>query len=248
MPPGATGGPQVSGGQGLTGLRERARLVGGMVHSGPVPGGGFRLAGVLPYGPVAVSATAREPVPTAETAGAAAGPDGSGGPGDPDAPIGGFPDTGRGRPLVRTGKDGKPVIDWARVYAAPDTARFRGEPRRSGFAVGCGLAAGAVVVLGLVTAWGAVELFKAMEESSVSPATFERLKTGAPEDEVRKQLPEQSFLNSELNDQGPAKPEGARCETFASVEPSDDWAEERAFRFCFKDGKLVEKQTFVGKV
>ncbi|MFB7663188.1 sensor histidine kinase [Kitasatospora sp. NPDC056138] len=41
--------PVVSGGQGLTGLRERARLLGGMVHSGPTPGGGFRLAGVLPY-------------------------------------------------------------------------------------------------------------------------------------------------------------------------------------------------------
>ncbi|MFG2818587.1 sensor histidine kinase [Kitasatospora sp. NPDC048365] len=39
----------VSGGQGLTGLRERARLLGGMVHSGAAPGGGFRLAGVLPY-------------------------------------------------------------------------------------------------------------------------------------------------------------------------------------------------------
>ncbi|GCD44469.1 two-component sensor histidine kinase [Streptomyces paromomycinus] len=248
VPPGAAGGPQVSGGQGLTGLRERARLVGGMVHSGPVPGGGFRLAGVLPYGPVAVPATAREPVPTGEAAGAAAGPGGPGGPCGPDAPIGGFPDPGRGRPVVRTGKDGKPVIDWSRVYAAPDTAMFRGEPRRSGFAVGCGLAAGVVVVLGLVTAWGAVELFKAMEESSVAPATFERLKTGAPEDEVREQLPAESFLNSELNDQGPAKPEGARCETFASDEPSEDWAQERAFRFCFKDGKLVEKQTFVGKV
>ncbi|NED09019.1 two-component sensor histidine kinase, partial [Streptomyces sp. SID6648] len=33
----------------LTGLRERARLVGGMVHTGPTPDGGFRLAGVLPY-------------------------------------------------------------------------------------------------------------------------------------------------------------------------------------------------------
>ncbi|MGE7438458.1 sensor histidine kinase [Kitasatospora sp. NPDC001175] len=42
-------GPVVSGGQGLTGLRERARLLGGMVHSGPTPEGGFRLAGVLPY-------------------------------------------------------------------------------------------------------------------------------------------------------------------------------------------------------
>ncbi|MEU7203344.1 histidine kinase [Streptomyces sp. NPDC045470] len=255
VPPGAAGGPQVSGGQGLTGLRERARLVGGMVHSGPVPGGGFRLAGVLPYGPVAVSA--REPVPTAETAGAAGGPGGLSGPGGlispggsdgPGGSGGGFPDTDRGRPVVRTGKDGRPVIDWSRVYAAPDTAMFRGEARRSGFAVGCGLAAGVVVVLGLVTAWGMVELFKAMKDSSVSPGTFEQMRVGMPEEEVREELPEESFLNSGLNDQGPAKPEGARCETFASAEPSADWAEERAFRFCFKDGKLVEKQTFLGKV
>lgn len=39
----------VSGGQGLAGLRERARLVGGMVHAGPTPEQGFRLAAVLPY-------------------------------------------------------------------------------------------------------------------------------------------------------------------------------------------------------
>ena len=39
----------VSGGQGLTGLRERARLVGGMVHAGPGTDGGWRLAAVLPY-------------------------------------------------------------------------------------------------------------------------------------------------------------------------------------------------------
>ncbi|WP_259471030.1 sensor histidine kinase [Streptomyces sp. 1114.5] len=45
----AGAGPAVSGGQGLTGLRERARLVGGMVHAGPTPDQGFRLAAVLPY-------------------------------------------------------------------------------------------------------------------------------------------------------------------------------------------------------
>ncbi|WP_405020985.1 histidine kinase [Kitasatospora sp. NBC_00070] len=39
----------VSGGQGLTGLRERTRLLGGMLHAGPTPDGGYRLAGVLPY-------------------------------------------------------------------------------------------------------------------------------------------------------------------------------------------------------
>ncbi|KRB72562.1 hypothetical protein ASE03_22210 [Kitasatospora sp. Root187] len=39
----------VSGGQGLTGLRERTRLLGGMLHAGATPDGGYRLAGVLPY-------------------------------------------------------------------------------------------------------------------------------------------------------------------------------------------------------
>ncbi|GAB7187219.1 signal transduction histidine kinase ComP [Kitasatospora sp. Ki12] len=45
----AGAGAAVSGGQGLTGLRERARLVGGMVHAGQTPEQGFRLAAVLPY-------------------------------------------------------------------------------------------------------------------------------------------------------------------------------------------------------
>ncbi|MCX4787918.1 MULTISPECIES: ATP-binding protein [unclassified Streptomyces] len=43
-------GEVVSGGQGLPGLRERARLVGGMVYAGRTQDGGFRVAGVLPYG------------------------------------------------------------------------------------------------------------------------------------------------------------------------------------------------------
>nr|SCN11968.1 putative two-component system sensor kinase [Kitasatospora aburaviensis] len=43
------GSAPVSGGQGLTGLRERARLVGGMVHAGPTAEAGFRIAAVLPY-------------------------------------------------------------------------------------------------------------------------------------------------------------------------------------------------------
>ncbi|MFF2044189.1 sensor histidine kinase [Kitasatospora sp. NPDC058170] len=46
---GAGGLVAVSGGQGLTGLRERARLVGGMVHAGPTPEAGFRIAAVLPF-------------------------------------------------------------------------------------------------------------------------------------------------------------------------------------------------------
>lgn len=45
----------VSGGQGLDGLAERARLVGGMCHAGPADGGGFRVAGMLPYGAAPVA-------------------------------------------------------------------------------------------------------------------------------------------------------------------------------------------------
>ncbi|MGA5821800.1 sensor histidine kinase [Kitasatospora sp. NPDC094028] len=45
----AGAGAAVSGGQGLAGLRERARLAGGMVHAGATPEQGFRLAAVLPY-------------------------------------------------------------------------------------------------------------------------------------------------------------------------------------------------------
>ncbi|RRR72690.1 two-component sensor histidine kinase, partial [Streptomyces sp. RP5T] len=42
--------PEISGGQGLKGLRERVGRVGGMVHTGPTEDGGFRIAGMLPYG------------------------------------------------------------------------------------------------------------------------------------------------------------------------------------------------------
>lgn len=50
-PPAAPSAPAVpvSGSQGLAGLRERARLVGGMVRARATGDGGFRVAGVLPY-------------------------------------------------------------------------------------------------------------------------------------------------------------------------------------------------------
>lgn len=39
---------QLSTGHGLLGLRERAAAVGGELHAGPLPGGGFRVAATLP--------------------------------------------------------------------------------------------------------------------------------------------------------------------------------------------------------
>jgi len=39
------------GGQGITGMRERARALGGTLEAGPRPGGGFRVRASLPLGP-----------------------------------------------------------------------------------------------------------------------------------------------------------------------------------------------------
>ncbi|MFJ8430761.1 sensor histidine kinase [Kitasatospora sp. NPDC094019] len=86
----------VSGGQGLTGLRERARLVGGMVHAGPTPGAGFRLAAVLPYqGADGAGAQGVD-------AGPAAGPGIGASYPEPDAWPGGMPGAAAGPPKRRS--------------------------------------------------------------------------------------------------------------------------------------------------
>ncbi|HEX3515691.1 MAG TPA: sensor histidine kinase [Trebonia sp.] len=51
--PGVAAGPLADGhrpGHGLTGMRERAELLGGSLSAGPAPGGGFVVSAVLPLG------------------------------------------------------------------------------------------------------------------------------------------------------------------------------------------------------
>ncbi|GLY95058.1 hypothetical protein Acsp02_23130 [Actinoplanes sp. NBRC 103695] len=56
-PPGAPpAGPSIGGGNGITGMRERARSAGGDLDAGPLPGGGWRVRATLP---APVSAAAR---------------------------------------------------------------------------------------------------------------------------------------------------------------------------------------------
>ncbi|WUI03268.1 histidine kinase [Spirillospora sp. NBC_00431] len=59
------GGPPLlpSGGHGLTGLTERVRLLGGTLHAGPTPAGGFTVTAHLPTAPHTAP-----PAPTASTA------------------------------------------------------------------------------------------------------------------------------------------------------------------------------------
>ncbi|MFF0835071.1 MULTISPECIES: sensor histidine kinase [unclassified Streptomyces] len=49
---GGSGGGAAGAGRGLVGMEERARLVGGTLRAGPLPGGGFEVAARLPTGDV----------------------------------------------------------------------------------------------------------------------------------------------------------------------------------------------------
>lgn len=219
--PAAAPGPGevVSGGQGLTGLRERARLVGGMVYAGAVEGGGFRVAGVLPYG--------TEPAGAQET-----GTE-SGGTGEVADDFG---QQLRAHMLVRGGAP----MDWAAV----DRELMRGRSRFGGAALGCGIAVAALVVL-LIVIGAAVALFVgSVSDATISRSEYDSIRVGEPESAVRSRLPSgDSILTPGLDRKGPPRPEGATC--LALVEAEDtELATTSVFRFCFKDGKLVEKQAY----
>ncbi|MBZ4322998.1 sensor histidine kinase [Streptomyces huiliensis] len=55
-------------GHGLVGMRERVRLVGGTLDTGPLPDGGFRVAARLPYAAEAPAPITEPTAPTAPTA------------------------------------------------------------------------------------------------------------------------------------------------------------------------------------
>ncbi|MGW7103722.1 sensor histidine kinase [Streptomyces sp. NPDC054838] len=199
----------VSGGQGLTGLRERARLVGGMVYAGAAEGGGFRVAGVLPYG--------------AEPAGAEEVADDFG---------------QQARPPVL---QGPPPMDWAAVDRELEVP---GRTRTGGVALGCGIAFAAVVLLVIVIGAGLALVVSSATDVMISRADFDAVRVGEPEKAVRDRLPDGgSILTSGMERKGPPRPEGTDCLVLLSEEDSQ-LATDTVFRFCFKDGKLVDKQEY----
>ncbi|MER5759067.1 histidine kinase [Streptomyces sp. NPDC002082] len=212
--PGA--GEVVSGGQGLTGLRERARLVGGMVYAGTVEGGGFRVAGVLPYG--------TEPA-GAEEAG-------------PGAVADDFGQQVQARTL--SGSAGP--VDWDAV----DRKLLNGS-RVGGVTLGCGIAVAAVVVLLIVIGAAVALLVGSVSDATVGRAEYDEIQVGEAESAVRSRLPSgDSILTEGLDRKGPPRPQGATCLAFLA-EGGGDWDSDSVFRFCFKDGKLVEKQAYEAK-
>ncbi|MFI1970736.1 sensor histidine kinase [Streptomyces cinnamoneus] len=213
----------VSGGQGLTGLRERARLIGGMVFSGPARGGGFRLAAVIPYD----SAEAREArVPAS---GEATFVDGT--------------DDFWQQPGARTPGDGGPVID--RLDPREEFKDIVSTKKNNGCLIGCGVVL--LIVAGLVAAalFGAGKLMEEADKGMIDPSDYASVHVGDPERQVRDRLPSgSSFLTSDVRGKIPAEPAGASCLALLSSDTSRGLTTDTVYRFCFKDGKLSEKREF----
>ncbi|MFD6970092.1 sensor histidine kinase [Streptomyces sp. NPDC059979] len=209
----------VSGGQGLTGLRERARLVGGMVHAGPAEGGGFRVAGVLPYG--------------AEPAGAQDVADDFGQRAQAQKLT---------QPQARGRRGEQQPMDWA---AVDRELAVRVPSRSGGIAVGCGIAFAAVVVLVIVTVAAAVMLMDSAGDAMISRDEFDAAQVNESEKAVRGRLPSgASFLTAGADRKGPPRPEGSQCLALLADHQPSTLTTDLVYRFCFKDGKLVDKQAY----
>ncbi|MFB4422841.1 sensor histidine kinase [Streptomyces sp. QL37] len=209
-------GGVASGGQGLTGLEERARLVGGMVHAGPTADGGFRLAGVLPYTS----------------------------PGDTRKTFVAPPDDFRAQNPAGPAGESDPVIDWNGLPKELAKAVNRTK-RGNGIAIGCGVAALVVVVLVIAVVVAGVFLVREADKAMIEPEQYDAVTVGQSEDSVRDALPRgDSFMNTGPGEGAPPEPDGAKCLTLLSTEIGSSLAADPVFRFCFKDGKLIEKKSF----
>nr|WP_028416085.1 histidine kinase [Streptomyces sp. SID8359] len=234
--------PEISGGQGLKGLRERVGRVGGMVHTGPTEDGGFRIAGMLPYGAESTAGSGAE---------GRSGNLGGRGPGNGARGAGPYGATSvvpardvRGQWRPGAVGDGGTVINGA----DPQREFTNIMSTRKNVAIGCAVTA-VVLVAGVIGlgVWGIGVMMEEVKKADISPSVYEEAKVGDAEADIQARLPEEdSWLTSDLADQGPELPEGATCRHFTSKD--DQGVDElTVFRFCFRDGKLVSKVTYKAK-
>ncbi|MCX4516086.1 histidine kinase [Streptomyces anulatus] len=234
--------PEISGGQGLKGLRERVGRVGGLVHTGPTEDGGFRIAGMLPYGEESKAGSRAEGrAGNLEGHGAGNGAWGAG-PYGATSVVPARDVRGQWRPGA-VGNGGT-VIDGADPQREFTTIMST----RKNVAIGCAVTA-VVLVAGVIGlgVWGVGVMTEEVKKADISPSVYEEAKVGDAEADIRARLPEEdSWLTSDLADQGPKLPEGATCRHFTS---KDDRGVDAltVFRFCFRDGKLVSKETYKAK-
>lgn len=234
--------PEISGGQGVKGLRERVGRVGGLVHTGPTEDGGFRIAGMLPYGEESGAGSGAEGrAGNVEGHGAGNGARGAG-PYGATSVVPARDVRGQWRPGAVG--DGGTVIDGADPQREFTTIMST----RKNVAIGCAVTA-VVLVTGVIGlgVWGIGVMTDEVKKADISPSIYEEAKVGDAEADIQARLPkEDSWLTSDLADQGPKLPEGATCRHFTSKD--DQGVDElTVFRFCFRDGKLVSKETYKAK-
>ncbi|MDK1472429.1 histidine kinase [Streptomyces sp. 549] len=252
--------PAISGGRGLAGLGERARLAGGMLHRGPLPDGGFRLAGVLPYEPSGVAVRPPEDATEAQNRGAGKAAGRAFGTAAADA-AGSVPasatvsaagsESASGAaaalPAALTALSGGHGADAEdpRMRMHRDYDRLLSRRRRACLPWGCGIAALTMVLLVVLLVWGATTLMDEFRNSLLEPEEYASVKVGQPERVVRDRLPNgESLLTSGLSKGEPEIPTGATCLRLLSTEDTPDWNTDLVFRFCFKDDVLVSKDRY----
>ncbi|KAA2258525.1 two-component sensor histidine kinase [Solihabitans fulvus] len=122
------------------------------------------------------------------------------------------------------------------------------EPRpgnrvRSWAGTGSIVTAGVVLLVVLVGfAWVIAEYGGA----AVSRETYDNVQVGQPEVQVRTQLPARHSPDEPTLHRGAEpEPSGATCAYYQGAEQEPGAKTNRVLRFCFADGKLVEKNTYI---
>lgn len=212
----------VSGGQGLIGLRERTQLIGGTLRAGPTPGGGFRLTGLLPYVPPqgGISSPLHE---------------------DPDATS--TESTDAREQVVAVPADGNSRLTDGTGLPKELTWALSSSAKRSSIAATCGIAGVFLLFfLPLIN-----EIPAGLKEmNNLTPRQqYEAVQVGMTEIKVRDLLShEAASLTYSPGINVPPEPDEAECLTLPSAEPGSDISKRPVFRFCFKNGTLIEKRNF----
>ncbi|WP_229795361.1 sensor histidine kinase [Saccharothrix coeruleofusca] len=131
--------------------------------------------------------------------------------------------------------DDEPVEEEEEQLAEP------ARPARRWAGIGSMVLAGAVV---LVVVGGYVWVGTQSVTRVVSAELYDSVRVGQPEAEVMALLPGGAEPPvGELSSQAPPEPPGSRCVYLVADEQSYTSGGQKVVRFCFADGKLVEKHT-----
>ncbi|MEU8801927.1 histidine kinase [Spirillospora sp. NPDC048819] len=215
-----------SGGHGLTGLTERVRVLGGTLHAGPTPEGGFEVTADLPptpptgprTGPPAAVTTATRPTTRPDT-----GPTSR--------------STAATALRAALGLTGPPPGEWP-SESARHLARERRQVRR-------GLITAIAVPAALMTALGAVMAgyyIYATLNSVLPPADYAALRVGTPQARVQQTLPPMQAMGAGTVRDTVPEPPHADCRYYRP--DADLLGISRIYRLCFTGGRLTDKNAY----